>query len=128
MIYVPYLANLPSSLHSQPQNYNTNLSFHRQWFTLLAIRTRRLSIFQHPPAFNRATQNLLLFPAIAFALCMAIFWTYIPQLQTVLDTSRVPAEHFFLPATFGLGVLLLDEGRKYTVRRWPNGFTARFAW
>ena len=122
-----HLLYLKQSKH-RTRKLQSNLSFHRQWFTLLAIRTRRLSIFQHPPAFNRATQNLLLFPAIAFALCMAIFWTYTPQLQTVLNTSRVPAEHFFLPAAFGLGVLLLDEGRKYTVRRWPTGFTARFAW
>lgn len=94
----------------------------------MSLRTRRLSIFQHPPAFNKRTQNLLLFPAIVFALCMAIFWLYIPQLQTVLATSRVPAEHFFLPAAFGLGVLLLDEGRKYMVRRWPRGMVAKFAW
>ena len=131
----------PSCLHSisshllylkqgknKRKELQSNVSFRRQWFTLLAIRTRRLSIFQHPPVFNRATQNLLLFPAIAFALCMAIFWTYLPQLHVVLNTSRVPVEHFFLPATFGLGVLLLDEGRKYTVRRWPTGLTARFAW
>ena len=139
MIYTSCLATLLSSPHPNlllylkhskhgTQGCNTNLILHRQWFTLLAIRTRRLSIFQHPPVFNRATQNLLLFPAIIFALCIAIFWTYIPQLQSALNTSRVPAEHFFLPATFGLGVLLLDEGRKYTVRRWPTGFTARFAW
>lgn len=29
-----------------------------QFFTLMTIRTRRLSIFQHPPAFNKLTQNL----------------------------------------------------------------------
>lgn len=94
----------------------------------MAVRTRRLSIFQHPPAFNKATQNLLLFPAIAFALCMAIFWLYIPQLQNTVATSPVPAENFFLPAAFGLGVLLLDEGRKYMVRRDSKGIFARFAW
>ncbi|PMD19532.1 calcium ATPase [Hyaloscypha hepaticicola] len=99
-----------------------------QWFNLMALRTRRLSIFQHPPAFNKTTQNLYLFPAIAFALVMAIFWLYIPQLQNVLGTSSVPAEHFFLPATFGLGILFLDEGRKYAVRKWPKGVLARCAW
>ncbi|KAI9844639.1 MAG: hypothetical protein M1838_002094 [Thelocarpon superellum] len=99
-----------------------------QWFTLMAIRTRRLSIFQHPPAFNKQTQNLYLFPAIGFALCMAIFWLYIPALQNVLSTSNVPAEHFFLPAALGLGVLLLDEARKYAVRRWPRGLLAKCAW
>jgi sodium/potassium-transporting ATPase subunit alpha len=94
----------------------------------MAVRTRRLSIFQHPPLFNKRTQNVLLFPAIAFALCIAIFWLYIPRFQEVLNTSRVPAEHFFLPMALGLGVLCLDELRKAGVRRWPNGFLAKIAW
>lgn len=94
----------------------------------MAVRTRRLSIFQHPPAFNKLTQNLRLFPAIVFALLIAIFWNYVPALQTVLDTSNVPAENFFLPAAFGLGVLCLDEGRKAAVRRWPGGILAKIAW
>lgn len=94
----------------------------------MAVRTRRLSIFSHPPALNPATQNLALFPAILFALVMAIFWLYIPQLQAVLNTSQVPAEHFFLPATFGLAVLCLDEARKAGVRRWPGGVLAKIAW
>jgi sodium/potassium-transporting ATPase subunit alpha len=94
----------------------------------MALRTRRLSIFHHPPAFNKATQNLYLFPAILFALVMAILWLYIPALQSTLGTSNVPAEHFFLPAAFGLGILFLDEGRKFCVRKWPNGLLAKLAW
>jgi sodium/potassium-transporting ATPase subunit alpha len=99
-----------------------------QWFTLLALRTRRLSIFQHPPAFNKTTQNLFLFPSIVFSFVMCIFWLYIPQLQTVLSTSRVPVEYFFLPVTFGLCILFLDECRKYSVRKWPKGILAKCAW
>ncbi|KUL82200.1 hypothetical protein ZTR_10159 [Talaromyces verruculosus] len=99
-----------------------------QWFNLMAIRTRRLSIFSHPPAFNKETQNLLLFPAIIFALGIAAFWLYIPRLQSVLDTTGVPVEHYFLPAAFGLGLLIMDEGRKAAVRRWPGGLLAKFAW
>jgi sodium/potassium-transporting ATPase subunit alpha len=99
-----------------------------QWFNLLACRTRRLSIFQHPPLFNKHTQNWYLFPAMLFALCMAFFWLYIPSILEVLGTSNVPVEHFFLPASFGLGVLFLDEARKYGVRRWPNGLLAKLAW
>lgn len=99
-----------------------------QWFSLMALRTRRLSIFQHPPAFNKETQNLYLFPAILFALVMAIFWLYIPSLQTTLGTSRVPAEHFFLPAAFGIAILFLDEARKWGVRKWPKGMLAKMAW
>ncbi|MCJ1358879.1 MAG: hypothetical protein MMC33_008879 [Icmadophila ericetorum] len=99
-----------------------------QWFNLMAVRTRRLSIFSHPPAFNPETQNLYLFPAILFALAMAVFWLYIPQLQSALGTSMVPAQQFFLPATFGFGVLILDEARKAGVRRWPEGLLAKCAW
>ena len=105
-----------------------------QWFNLMALRTRRLSIFQHPPCFGKerrtamTTSNWALFPAIVFALAVAVFWLYVPKLQQTLATSRVPAEHFFLPAAFGLGMLLLDEGRKYCVRRWPGGLADRLAW
>ncbi|KAK4191344.1 hypothetical protein QBC35DRAFT_375986 [Podospora australis] len=99
-----------------------------QWFNLLAVRTRRLSIFQHPPLFNKATRNYYLFPAILFALVMAFFWLYIPSLQTVLGTAEVPVEYWFLPMSFGLGILLLDEARKFVVRKYPKGVVARVAW
>ncbi|GJN74018.1 hypothetical protein PLICBS_008102 [Purpureocillium lilacinum] len=99
-----------------------------QWFNLMAVRTRHLSIFQHPPAFNKATQNLLLFPAIVLTLGIAVIWLYVPKLQEVLGTSGVPAEHYFLPGALGLGLLCLDEGRKACVRRWPNGILAKMAW
>ncbi|CAM1502313.1 Fc.00g042970.m01.CDS01 [Cosmosporella sp. VM-42] len=99
-----------------------------QWFNLLAVRTRRLSIFQHPPLFNKQTQNLYLFPAIVFALAMAFFWLYIPEFQNVLGTSQVPVENWFLPMAFGIGILFVDEARKYCVRKWPKGLLARMAW
>lgn len=99
-----------------------------QWFNLMSVRTRRLSIFQHPPLFNRKTQNVWLFPAILFSLVMAFFWLYIPRLQEVLSTAEVPVEYWFLPMTFGLGILLMDEGRKFFVRKWPAGLMGRWAW
>ena len=94
----------------------------------MAVRTRRWSIFQHPPAFNKATQNLYLFPAIIFALVMVFLWCYIPQLQNVLGTAAVPVEHFFIPMAFGMFLLLLDETRKWAIRKWPEGLAARTAW
>ncbi|KAG5789619.1 hypothetical protein H9Q69_011316 [Fusarium xylarioides] len=99
-----------------------------QWFNLMATRTRRLSIFQHPPLFNPNTQNWYLFPAIIFSLAMAIFWLYIPPLQPVLGTTPVPVEHWFLPFAFGIFQLLLDEARKFGVRKWPHGILAKLAW
>lgn len=51
-----------------------------------------------------------------------------PKFHTVLDTTTVPVEHWFLPMAFGMGLLLLDEGRKFLVRRYPGRFFAKFAW
>ena len=100
----------------------------RQWFNLLAVRTRRLSIVQHPPLFNKTTQNFWLFPAVLFALVMAFFWCYIPALQDVILTAQVPVEYWFLPMAFGFGLLLIDEARKFCVRRYPGSFVAKMAW
>jgi len=99
-----------------------------QLFNLLATRTRRLSIFQQPPLFNKDTQNWLVFPAMLFAIVVVFIFCYIPSLQNTIDTRQVPVEHWFLPAAFGFGLLMLDELRKYCVRTWPRGFLAKIAW
>ena len=99
-----------------------------QWFNLLSTRTRRLSIFQQDPIFNPQTRNLRLFPAMLMALCLAVFFSYIPFFQKTFLTRGVAVEYYFLPMAYGLGLLALDEVRKWSVRRWPHGFTARIAW
>lgn len=99
-----------------------------QWFNLLGTRTRRLSIFQQPPAFNKATQNLWIFPAILFALVVIFIFLYIPGLNTAINSSPIPVEYFFLPVAFGLWMLLADEARKWWIRKYPKGLLARIAW
>ncbi|KAF1841808.1 calcium ATPase [Cucurbitaria berberidis CBS 394.84] len=99
-----------------------------QLFNLLATRTRRLSIFQQPPIFNKDTQNWLLFPSMIFAIVVVFIFCYIPSLQNTIGTREVPVEYWFLPAAFGFGLLMLDEARKYCVRTWPNGLIAKIAW
>ncbi|EJT99446.1 sodium-potassium ATPase [Dacryopinax primogenitus] len=128
--------NLPPDI--DPDNFNELLNQAQsvyfftlvimQWGNLLSTRTRRLSIFQHPPIFNRATQNLYLFGAMACALGIAVFFSYIPFFQNVFLTRGVPVEHYFLPLAFGIGILLIDECRKYGVRKWPKGILAWVAW
>jgi sodium/potassium-transporting ATPase subunit alpha len=93
----------------------------RQWFNLFAVRTRRLSVLQH-------RLNYYLIPAIIFSLVVALIFVYPEQLQNTLGTASVPVEHWFLPMGFGMGILLLDEGRKYIVRTRPHGFLAKIAW
>jgi len=94
----------------------------------MATRTRRLSIFQQPPAFNKATQNLLLFPAILFALAMIFVFLYIPGLNAAINSSPIPVEYFFLPIAFGIWLLFADELRKWWVRKYPKGRIAWLAW
>jgi len=98
-----------------------------QWFSVMAIRTRHLSIFSHPPILNRKTQNWLLFPAILFSLVVALVFTLSPGIG-YLGCDKVPVEHWFIPMTFGIGLLSLDELRKMLVRKYPNGFFAKIAW
>ncbi|GAB7352874.1 hypothetical protein MBLNU459_g3471t1 [Dothideomycetes sp. NU459] len=94
-----------------------------QWFNLLAIRTRRLSLLQHP-----LWRNFYLLPAIIFAFVIAIFFLYVPKFHGVLGTTTVPVENWFLPMAFGIGLFLLDEARKWAARKYPTGFIARIAW
>lgn len=99
-----------------------------QWGNLLCERTRRLSIFQHPPIGNRLTSNYYLFPAMAIALIIAVFFSYIPGIQKAFLTRGVTVEHYFLPIAFGVGMLVLEELRKLAVRTYPNGLLAKIAW
>lgn len=98
-----------------------------QWFNAMALRTRHLSIFTHPPLFNSKTQNWLLFPAILFALAVGLIFTMIPGID-YLGCAPVPVEHWFIPMALGLGLLCIDELRKMMKRRNPSGLIARIAW
>lgn len=99
-----------------------------QWFVVMGIRTRHLSLFSHPPIGKKSTQNLLLFPAIIFALMVVFIFCYIPGVQSVATSAEVPVEHWFLPVAFGLALLMIEEGRKAAVRRWPESWIAKIAW
>ena len=72
--------------------------------------------------------NWYLVPAICFALVIAILFLYVPKFHSVLGAVIVPVEHWFSPMAFGMGILLLDEGRKFLVRKYPTGLLAKCAW
>ncbi|KAK0457306.1 uncharacterized protein EV420DRAFT_1550084 [Desarmillaria tabescens] len=127
--YGGYDANpkLVSELTNRAQSiYFYNLVM-MQWFNLLATRTRRLSLFQQNP-FNSKTRNIFLFPAMAAALILACFFSYIPWFQQVLLTRGVDVEFYFLPIAYGIVMLFLDEARKWWNRRHPSSVLARISW
>ncbi|OCH96530.1 sodium-potassium ATPase [Obba rivulosa] len=90
---------------------------------LLSTRGRKLSIFQHTPA-----SNWYVIPAAGISLCLGFFFCYVPWFQHVFQMRGVPVEFFFIPISFALGLLFLDECRKYCVRRYPSSVVARLAW
>ncbi|KAK4049497.1 hypothetical protein OIO90_005448 [Microbotryomycetes sp. JL221] len=99
-----------------------------QWFSLLAHRTRRRSIFQQKPIGDAQTSNVWLFPAMLAALAFAIFFSYVPVFQNIFVTRGVAAEYFFLPMAYGVVLLLIDEVRKWYNRARPQSLLARIAW
>jgi sodium/potassium-transporting ATPase subunit alpha len=72
--------------------------------------------------------NWLLIPAIIFSLVVALIFVSPESLHEALGTATVPVAHWFLPMGFGMGILLLDESRKYVVRNYPSSFLAKIAW
>ncbi|WVQ67031.1 uncharacterized protein L199_005224 [Kwoniella botswanensis] len=101
-----------------------------QFGNLLATRTRRLSILQSNPfKWSDETQrNYWIIPSMIVSICFLFFFSYVPFFQNTFLTRGVPVEHIFIPFTFALGLLLLDELRKYFVRRYSKGILAKIAW
>ncbi|KAH7173349.1 uncharacterized protein B0J16DRAFT_349923 [Fusarium flagelliforme] len=98
-----------------------------QWGNILAVRNRRLSIFQANP-ITKAHRNPWLLLSMLISLCIAIFVTEVPGIQKLFDTESVPIEFWLIPIPLGLGILLVDEIRKFFVRKYPKSFIARIAW
>ncbi|KAI1791319.1 sodium-potassium ATPase [Ganoderma leucocontextum] len=94
-----------------------------QWGNLFATRGRKLSIVQHRPM-----SNPWVFAGAGASLCIGIFFHYVPWFHGIFQTRPVPVEFFFIPLTFALGLLLLDEVRKLIVRQYPKSLLARIAW
>lgn len=99
-----------------------------QWFVALAARTRRMSLFTHPPLFNKKTQNWRIFLTYPFSFAIIWIFCYPSSVQKIFFSSDIPVEHWFLPMALGLGLLSLDEIRKCLVRRHPGGILAKCAW
>jgi magnesium-transporting ATPase (P-type) len=95
----------------------------RQFGNLLAVRTRKLSIFQHSP-FN----NHHLFIAMLISTCSAIIIIYVPFFQQVFLTYPIPLEYWVIPIPLALLLLILDELRKLLARMYPQSIIGYMAW
>ncbi|KAF9898381.1 hypothetical protein BX616_004104 [Lobosporangium transversale] len=98
-----------------------------QWGNVLSIRNRRLSILQGNP-FTKERRNPYLFLGMFLALATAILVTETPSINEVMLTNSVPIKYWLLPIPCAVGILVLDEIRKLTVRSYPRSIIARLAW
>jgi sodium/potassium-transporting ATPase subunit alpha len=64
--------------------------------TLFMIRTRRLSILQHPPIGSKRTRNLYLFGAMLISISMMLLFLLLPFFQNVFHTRPVSVEYWFI--------------------------------
>ncbi|KAH9172572.1 sodium-potassium ATPase [Lactarius sanguifluus] len=122
--YPPEFINNPNLLYEAQSVYFFTLVV-MQWGNLLSTRTRRSSIFQQPPTWG---VNRMVIPSAICALLIGIFFCYVPVFHDIFQTSNIPAKHFFIPLTFALALLILDETRKLIVRKYPKSFLAWIAW
>jgi sodium/potassium-transporting ATPase subunit alpha len=100
-----------------------------QWWNVMSIRTRRLSLAQQPPAFNERTQNLWIFPALVFSVVAGVIVSYPAALQRIFLTRGIDGMYIGISIACGLGLFLVDEVRKLAVRTWPRAiFPAGIAW
>lgn len=130
--YGDYPAQYSSEQITHSLNIGSSIFFANlvimQLFNLLATRTRRLSILQHPPLFRERSSNPWLFAGMLFSILVTFLFNYIPKLQSVLGAGEIPVAHWFLPVAFGFALLLLDESRKWFVRGHPDSLLAKTAW
>ncbi|KAM5350291.1 hypothetical protein ACJ41O_006796 [Fusarium nematophilum] len=98
-----------------------------QWGNILAVRNRRLSIFQSNP-ITKEKRNPWLVLSMLISLVIAIFVTEVPGIQMLFGTASVPIEFWFIPIPLGLGILFVDEIRKLIVRKCPGSLLAKIAW
>jgi sodium/potassium-transporting ATPase subunit alpha len=98
-----------------------------QWGKILAVRNRRLSILQADPITEKRRNPWLVLSMIT-SLVAAILVTEVPIIQFIFHTVPVPLQFWLIPIPFALGVLILDEIRKFAVREFPNGPLVKIAW
>ncbi|CAF4096352.1 unnamed protein product [Adineta steineri] len=98
-----------------------------QFFNYFATRTRYTSIIEHNPLWGKG-QNLYVFAAMIVSAGIQLIVTQVGWFNRTFATGPVPVKYVMPTLGFGMAWLLIDEFRKWCIRRWPRGFIARMAW
>jgi sodium/potassium-transporting ATPase subunit alpha len=93
-----------------------------QWAGLVVCKTRRLSLIHQGMWHNKV---LLLGLVIGTALACII--VYVPPLNIALGTRPFLFIHWLPAIPYAILIYVYDEVRKGIIRKFPNGFVARYA-
>ncbi len=112
--------------------YGTALGFHDHLYlqattaclsAIIAMQVVNVFLCRHPAlsAFSRGHRfNSMIVYGIGFELLLLLLIVYTPWGNALFGTAPLAAEVWLFIVPFGLGMLLLEEGRKAVVRRKEN--------
>lgn len=94
----------------------TSLVILQTFGNLLCTRTHIKSFFQQLPWAKR-TGNKWFFLAQFLSIAIMVVAVYVPFFNSLFNTRPVPVQFLFIPLAFCLFIFILDELRKFCVRR-----------
>lgn len=98
-----------------------------QFFNYFATRTRYTSILEHNPLWGKG-RNWIVFGAMLVSAGIQLVITQIGWFNRTFGTGPVPVKYVMPTLGFGMLWLLIDEARKWFIRKFPNSFVAKIAW
>ncbi|CAF1086325.1 unnamed protein product [Adineta steineri] len=133
--YEYFTNNLPTVYNPEEINQMINVSQSVyycslcifQIFNFFSTRTRYASIFQHNPFWGQ-NRNWFALVAIMVSISVVLIFTQVTWFNEIFDTAPVPTKYVIPTVGFGIGWLIIDELRKFCVRKFPHSIIAKIAW
>jgi sodium/potassium-transporting ATPase subunit alpha len=98
-----------------------------QFFNFFATRTRYASILEHNPFWGKG-RNWYIFGAMLISAGVQLIITQIAWFNQVFGTGPVPVKYVMPTLGFGMLWLIIDELRKWYIRKFPRSIAAKIAW
>ena len=98
-----------------------------QFINYFATRTRYTSIVRHNPFWGKG-RNWYVFGAMIISTAVQLLITQVAWFNRVFSTGPVPVKYVMPTLGFGALWIIIDESRKFCIRKYPRGLAARIAW
>jgi sodium/potassium-transporting ATPase subunit alpha len=98
-----------------------------QFFNYFATRTRYTSILEHNPFWGKG-RNWNVFGSMVISAGIQLLITQVGWFNRTFGTGPVPVKYVMPALGFGMLWLIIDELRKWCIRKFPRGPLAKIAW